>query len=230
MYNSNLKDLNSNNKEIKYSIDLYKFQSLEDILNNTMQEKKNLEALLSRIICFLPNREIPLLIKDVILLNEQVFKIQRDKIKLIGRLNELEIERKVNESDNNILIEIDNIRSLLEEYDARYSNKVEELKLLENEFANAEAYVKNQEENERMTANSFPKKIETRENVFRTNFLDKHSNTNMIDLNKFDRKARTKEYDSFNRPNKLENGEDSYSDEKKVNNDNKYRKNKSKIK
>jgi hypothetical protein len=52
----------------------------------------------------------------------------------------------------------------------------------------------------------------------------------MIDLNKFDRKARTKEYDSFNRPNRLENVEDSYSDEKKVNNDNKYRKNKSKIK
>ncbi len=195
-----------------------------------MQEKKNLETLLNRIICFLPNREMPLLIKDVVLLNEQVFKIQRDKIKLIGRLNELEIERKVNETDNNILIEIDNIRNLLEEYDARYSNKVEELKLLENEFANVEAYLKNQEENERMTANSFQKKNETRENVFRTHFLDKQSNTNMIDLNKFDRKARTKEYDSFNRPNRLENVEDSYSDEKKVNNDNKYRKNKSKIK
>lgn len=230
MYNSNVKDLNSNNKETKSSVDIYKLQSLEDILNNAMQEKKNLEALLNRIIYFLPNREIPLLIKDVVLLNEHIFKIQRDKIKLIGRLNELENERKYNEKDTNINIEIDNIRNLLEEYDSRYSNKVEELKLLENEFANVEALIKNQEENERMIDNSFPNRNETRENVFRTHFLDKQSNTNMIDLNKFDRKARTKEYDSFSRPNRLENGDDNYSDERKVNNDNRNKKNKSKMK
>lgn len=193
-----------------------------------MQEKKNLEALLNRVISFLPNREMSLLIKDVILLNEQVFKIQRDKIKLIGRLNELEIERKSNENDKNILIEIDNIKNLLEEYDARYSNKVEELKILENEYSTVEASERNRNDNERMTANTLPKRNETRENVFRTNMLDRQSNNN--DFNKFERKSRTKEYDSLNRPNRLVQVDENFSDEKIVNNEIKYKKARSTIK
>ena len=108
-------------------------QSLEDIIISLTKEKKSLEVLITKFANSIPNTNTATLIGKLLIVNEQVFQIQRDRIKLIQRLRELDCERKFNESDNKVVIEYNNIRHLLDEYETRYNSKLEELINLDNE-------------------------------------------------------------------------------------------------
>jgi hypothetical protein len=185
-----------------------------------------------KIINFISSREITVLVKDIMALNEQIFQIQRDKIKLQQRMNELSFERKKKDNDKNILIEIDNIQSLLEEYDIRYNTKFDELKLLENELNSIESSLKSKYEYDKTSSSMFQRKkvLANNDNVFNSNYVEKLSSRG--EFPNFDRKARTKEeVGSYNREKILEIADYNSGQraEKYPTNENKFKRSRSKI-
>ena len=185
---------------------LSQIQSLEDIIKNVTNERKSVELLVSKFSSFFSKKEMTILLRDILIINEQVFQIQRDKIKLTQRLRELDYERKINEYDKNVQIEMDNIRNLLEEYEIRLNNKKEELKNLDNDLNKLDT-CKNKYQGEQTNSSTFQRKYDTNENVLKLNYQEKHSssNFNKSEFNKFDRKAKTKENEFFNKEKLLDN-------------------------
>ena len=167
-------------------------QSLEDIIISLTKEKKSLEVLITKFANSIPNTNTATLIGKLLIVNEQVFQIQRDRIKLIQRLRELDCERKFNESDNKVVIEYNNIRHLLDEYETRYNSKLEELINLDNELNKHELFIKKHlQEYQHSNSSSYLRKFETtNDSDLKSNYLEKHPKS---DYSKFDRKTKTNE-------------------------------------
>lgn len=161
---------------------------------------------MTRLLHLVPNKELSLFVRDILAINEQIFQIQRDKIKLQQRLADLEQERKVNEKDRNLLIEIDNIINLLEEFEIRHSTKSDELKRLEHELSNLEMIEKGKMEYDKTASSTFQRKRDKADQIEYTK--EKVASNLKNEFDNYDRKSRTNKEETgkgnFNRQKILE--------------------------